>query len=358
MWRQTTSSRGRRLATSCAAIAVALAVASAPSAQAENDDDPLCYTTRSSSGDFYPGASASKVYDWENLSTESDRRFQEGPAIPAGLLDAKYVPQGFAAWSNWNGTGEDLILISAYKEHDYSDDDLDGPSGIWGVVVSGSRAGTSLGRMLIDKGHVGGIAVYKGWVYVGSENEIRGYRASTVRAALAAANTNTVQAKEFGRATTYTVGFMGTGDGTLWAGDFNPDASDFVYGYSQTSATTGNLDYRDGWKFSAPKKTQGVTVTPNYFIFSASFGRNDRGNIWVMARNHGQDAITDANSYCFRAPSMNQGVTQLDGRVYLGFESAAWKFNWSLDDPNNVIDNLHWATTSTVTSLMANPLSD
>lgn len=333
--------RSRRIAgalvAATALVATQLAAGSAtPAAAAE---DPLCSTAPASGDPFYNGPSASRVYD---------AHFRLGVPIPAGLLDGRYDPQGVAAWSNWNGTGEDLLLISAYEDTN-GDKEPDGPSAVFGVVASGSRHGQGLGRMLIGQGHVGGLAVYGGWLYVGSEANIRGYRLSTLKSELQGANTSTVQPTAYNRPSSFTVGFMGTGDGHLWAGAFDEDTSTHLNGYAQSSRTTGALSYDDSLQAYAPKKTQGVTVTSQRVIFSTSFKRTDRGNIWVMPR--GQQTLTDANSYCFRAPSMNEGITQLNGRLYLGFESAAYTYNHTSDVPVNRVRWVHSADTSDVAAL-------
>jgi hypothetical protein len=331
-------------------------VATTTSARADDDDDPLCYTTQSTTNPFYRGPSASRVYDWLNVSSQTSRRFDTGPEIPAGLYDERYVPQGISAWPNWNGTDEDIILISAYHDGD-GDKDPDGASAIFGVVASGSRSGTGLGRMLIANGHVGGIGVYKGWLYVGSESEIRGYRLSKVRDALEGANTSTVYGRDYNRPSSYVVGFMGTGDGHLWAGDFDESSARHLNGYVQTDNATGEIAYVSSTQVYAPKKTQGVTVTPSYVIFSTSYTRGDRGNIWIMPRN--QDELNDGNSYCFRAPSMNQGITVLGGNLYVGFESAAYTYTKDPNDlPRNIVDHLHVATLSDVTGLYGGGIPD
>jgi hypothetical protein len=326
-------------------------VSSPTQARADADTDPLCYTTQSTTNPFYRGDSASRVYDWVNTGSQTTQRFGQGPAIPAGLYDDRYVPQGIAAWPNWNGTGEDVILISAYHDGD-GDKNPDGSSAVFGVVASGSRAGTGLGRMLIANGHVGGLGVYQGWLYVGSESEIRGYRLSKVRNALEGANTNTTEARDYNRPSSYVVGFMGTGDGHLWAGDFDETSAQHLNGYVQTDNATGEIAYQSSTQVYAPKKTQGVTVTATHVIFSTSYTRGDRGNLWVMPRN--QDSLSDGNSYCFRAPSMNQGLTVLNGRLYVGFESAAYTYTKDPSDlPRNIIDHLHTATLTSVTGLLA-----
>lgn len=316
-------------------------------AHADNDDDPLCYTTRSTvDSSAYSGPSASRIYDWYD-SGQTTQRFKKDVKIPDGLIDGRYVPQGLTAWPNWNGTSEDLLLISAYKQSD-DDDATDGPSRIWGVVAGGSsRVGESVGHMNIAEGHVGGIALHKGFVYVGSGQSIRIYKASRVRSVLSAANVSTVYSQDRAYTTSYTVGYLGTGGGYLWAGQFDQDSYTHLNAYAQTSSLTGALAYR--FQYFAPVKTQGVAVYDGKVIFATSHDRNDRGNLWLMKT--GESSRTDGNSTCFRVPSMIEGVTVLNGRFYALYESGAWAYNKGLDDPDNPIYNLHSAPVSWVTGL-------
>ena len=139
-------------------------------------EDPMCRTAPGSNP-WYPGPSASATYDGT---------FHASVAIPAGLLSGRYVPQGLAYWNNWNGTTEDILLISAY--HDGNGNKTpDGPSAIFGVVLSGVNRGKSLGRMLIPTTHAGGIAIAGGYVYVGGEGLVRYWSAGSVRTVLKAA---------------------------------------------------------------------------------------------------------------------------------------------------------------------------
>jgi hypothetical protein len=334
-----TSSRRRVIGavTAVAALVTAQLTVTAPAAMA--DDDPLCYTATNSSA-WYDGPSASKIYD-ARTSLATSRK------IPDGLIDDRYVPQGLAALSNWNGTGEDILLISAYEDEN-GNKVPDGPSAIFGVVASGSRANTGLGRMLISSGHVGGIAVYKGFVYVGTEKTIRAYPVREVKRSLDGPNNNTVHAAKSVYDASYTVGFLGSGGGHLWAGRFSETETTKLNRYGQLNNDTGELRYQT--QFFAPKKTQGVAVTADHVIFSTSYGRNNRSNIWVMPR--GATSRTDANSYCFRAPSMTEGVTLLNGRVWINYESKAYTYNWEADKPRNRIGRVHSATISSVTGLM------
>jgi len=305
-------------------------------------EDAKCRTTQGSSP-FYPGPSASKTYD----ST-----FHNSVAVPAGLIDGEYVPQGLAYWNNWNGTSEDVLLISAY--HDGNGNSVpDGPSAIFGVVLSGDRRGQSLGRMLIPKTHAGGIAIAGGYVYVGGEGVVRYWAASKVRSELAAANDSTThQPKDtqpvFGEAS-----FLGNQGGTLWTGDFDEDSHQHMWQYRPSDSGSGALNYTGARRW-VPKKTQGMTVVGSKFVFATSYGRNDRSNVWVRPTSFTGD-ITDGTSFCMRAPSMIEGVAYGNSNgnqhVWALYESGAKNYAEADDVPLNPIRNIHWAGGGTLAGL-------
>ena len=92
---------------------------------------------------------------------------------------------------------------------------------------------------------------------------IRGYRLEhCCKAELQGANTNTVRDPAYNRSSSYTVGFMGTGDGHLWAGRLRRERLD-----PPERVRPDQPEHRAHWPTStstqsyAPKKTQGVTVT-------------------------------------------------------------------------------------------------
>ena len=331
--------------------ASAMLVATAAPSHADNDTDPLCYTTRSTvDSSAYSGPSASRIYDWTD-SSQTSQRMRKDVAIPANLISDHYVPQGITGIPNWLGGTEDLLLISAYKDAD-GDGETDGASAIFGVIANGSRAGQGMGRMLIAEGHVGGIALVGSYVYVGSGNEIRGYQKSTVVSVINAANNSTVYARDYNYSASYTVAYLGSGDGHLWAGSFNETDPTHLNAYSVTNSSTGAISYQ--FQYYAPKKTQGVAVTGGHVIFATSYGRHDRGNLWIM--EHGQSSLFDGNSTCFRTPTMIEGLTILEGRFYASFESGAYTYTHThtTDDPDNPIYNLHGAPLSWIEGLFMN----
>lgn len=312
------------------------------------DGDPSCYGTRSTRSPAYAGRSASRAYDWVDVTTQQTPRFSPAVDIPAGLLDDRYVPQGLAGWPAWNGSGEDLLLISAYQDGDH-DKVADGPSAVFAVVAGGPRAGTSLGRMLIAPGHVGGLAVQGGWLYVGSEHEIRGYRLTRVSRALAGdPGTGTVQPPDYSRPSSHDVASLGSGDGQVWAGRYSMSSPTPLTGYVQTSRSTGALELQPDAGILVPEQTQGVAVTAGQAVFSSSYGRLSRGYLRVAPRL--QAGPAGAGSSCFRVPSMNEGVTVLDGRLYVLFESAAHTYDRGLLRPGNRITQVYSAALGDVTT--------
>ncbi|WP_375424058.1 hypothetical protein [uncultured Friedmanniella sp.] len=335
-----------------AVVAVAVVVAAGAVVALEHDGGETgCYSRRSTTKPAYPGRSASRVYDWTDVDAQTTSRFGAAVALPDALLEGRYVPQGLAGWPNWDGSGESLLLISAYHDGD-ADKAADGPSAVFAVVADGPRAGTSAGRMLVDPGHVGGLVVHRGWLYVGSEHEIRGYRLDAVRRALPEGGDD-LQPTEYRRSSTHDVANLGSGDGRLWAGRYTKTGSSPLTGYVQTDARAGTLELQADAGILVPPKTQGLTVTADQTISSTSYGRLSRGTLRVVPRGS-----TAARSYCFRVPSMNEGLTVLDGRLYLLFESAARTYDRGLLRPANVIPEVQSASLTDITSLPAEGPTD
>ncbi|WP_139320540.1 glutaminyl-peptide cyclotransferase [Saccharomonospora sp. CUA-673] len=85
-------------------------------------------------------------------------------------------------------------------------------------------------------------------------------------------------------------------------------------------------------------KTQGMTVADGTFIYSTSYGRTNRSNIYTV--DEGATEI-DPTARCYRAPSMTQGITDHNGRLYVLNESGAAKF--ADPPPRNDVRHVHEA---------------
>lgn len=269
----------------------------------------------------YDGPSASKVYN---------DRFSASAAVP-GL--GSYTPQGIGTWWNWDGK-KDLLLVAMYRKGANSQ--------IVGIDPATNKA---VGVVAIAATHGGGITTSNGWAFVqGSTNGIRKYKLSTLKTALKASGTPYVKAVGKERKV-YGASFLTSYGGYIWSGKFNDKGRDKMYQYkisSNGTLTTVNK----AWEI--PTKTQGLLVTKTHFVFSTSYGRDKRSNLYVVRR--GQPDLDKAKLSCFRAPSMSEGITEYGGRAYLVFESGSHLYRGD-KLTLNVIPNLHKATIASLTKL-------
>ncbi|WP_238358324.1 hypothetical protein [Kribbella sandramycini] len=282
-----------------------------------------CDTATTGGSTFYDGPSASKKYD---------ARFSNSVSIP-NL--STHTPQGAATWYNWDGSGKNLLLVTSYRDG--------ADSQIYGIDPA---TGTTVGVVAVAESHVGGITVTKGWAFVsGAGSSIRKYSLTALRDALKAAGTPYLT--QVGTARDVAgASFIGSYGDSLWAGSFNETGRGTMYEYKV--ATDGTLTtVAGGWE--VPTKTQGLTVTANHFIYSTSYGRSNRSNLYVVKR--GQKDLDAAQLSCFRAPSMTEGITEYNGTAYLVYESGSHLY---APDPNtlNVIPRLHKASISSLTALV------
>jgi hypothetical protein len=286
-----------------------------------------CATAVGEGRNFYPGPKSSNVYD---------TRFHRGPALSPNVLDT-HVPQGLATWENYYGRGADLLVYTAYDQ----DDSTGRNAFIQGV---NPRTGRRTAIAEVAGSHVGGIAVAGKWVFVSGRpasdghHTVRKYRARAIRRALQG-RTNYV--RQVGAARhVYGASFLADHGGVLFAGRFDATGRDRMYRY-RIDADTGALTTLTG-AIEVPMKTQGLTVTRSRYVFSTSYGRTNRSNIYVTRKGHAD--LDAARPRCFRGPSMSEGVAvSQTGRVYLVFESGSAKYR---DSARNPISRLHWVTRS------------
>lgn len=282
-----------------------------------------CDTATSGGSTFYDGPSASYKYD---------ARFSNSASIP-NL--STHTPQGAGTWYNWDGSGKNLLLVASYRDG--------ADSQIYGIDPS---TGSTVGVVAIAESHVGGITVTKGWAFVsGQGSSIRKYSLTALRDALKAAGTPYLT--QVGTARDVAASsFIGSYGDSLFSGSFNADGRGIMYEYKV--ADDGTLTTLAG-AWEVPTKTQGLTVTANHFIYSTSYGRGNRSNLYVVKR--GQKDLDAAALSCFRAPSMTEGITEYNGTAYLVYESASYLYG---SDPAtlNVIPRMHKASITSLTSLV------
>ncbi|MEV5536953.1 hypothetical protein AB0L13_08830 [Saccharopolyspora shandongensis] len=315
----------RKVAITAVSGAFLLSTAATTTAAAEEGDADQgikCETQAGGDGPFYSGPSASEAYD---------KAFGKGPAVPG--LD-KYTPQGLASWHDWDGSGNDLLLVTSYGEKGQDAR----------IIGIDPKSGKHVGTVAIAESHVGGIAVGKGWAFVqgkdsGKWDTIRKYKLPDLRKAMKQGGTPYL--KQFGQAReVYAASFVSSYGSTLYAGKFNDGGRGKMYSYK--IGNDGSLTTEQ--EYEVPTKTQGLLVTDGKFVFTTSYGRGNRSNIFVVDK--GATDIDRPSTKCFRAPSMAEGIAESGGEAFVLYESGSYKYS----DARNVIQNLHKASVPAITN--------
>lgn len=270
---------------------------------------------------FYEGPSASRTYDqqWKK-------------AFPIPHLDA-YVPQGMTTWTNWNGKGDDLILIGLYR----------GPKerGEQSVIAAvDPRSGDQYGAVRVRNSHLGGIAVAGDFLFTQDRatkttETVRRYRLSTLESALKKSNSTgdipfigmLKETQEI-----YAADFMTVHNGRVWAGRYSEHAPDRMYEY--TVSAKGKLSpVGTGWPI--PPRTQGALVSDDAFVFNSS--NHAHHGVMVIADKSRSES---RRTVCFASPSMGEGMTLVGDRAFNLFEGGSYKYTNAL----NRIDSVHEAS--------------
>ncbi|MFE0026636.1 hypothetical protein [Amycolatopsis sp. NPDC059021] len=314
-----TSLRNAVVAAMSGAVVLATATAAVATPAADAPAEAITCDSKASGkdGPFYNGPSASYAYD---------KRFGLGPSVPG--LDT-HTPQGIAAWNNWDGAN-DLLLVSSYQ--DGKDAHLIGID---------PKSGKHIGTVAIAESHVGGIAVVRDWAFVqGAGSTIRKYKLSELKTAMKAGGVPYL--KQDGEARkVYAASFISSYGNDLYAGKFNDKGRDKMYRY--TVNADGSLTTQDG-AYEVPMKTQGLMVTKDHFVYSTSYGNDNRSNLYVV--NAGARDLDKGSPRCFRSPSMSEGIAAYGGYAYVVYESGSAKY--MKEHPRNVIQNLHKGKISTL----------
>jgi hypothetical protein len=273
-------------------------------------------------GDFYPGPAASATY--ESL-------FAKSFALPHL---STHVPQGITTWTNWNGKGKTILIVSMYRKVD----DVEKPSYLVAIDPS---TGRHLGTVEVAGGHLGGIAIAGKYLFgqdrdkkAPTKEPVRRYKLSKLKSKLEEAikkGNRPYLSAEKGLQTIAGAGFMQAYKGEVWAGHFNGSTSDKLYRYKVSS--DGKLK-ATGKPYEVPAKTQGVLITSDRLIFSIAKGQKEQSKIVVTDRRRDLD---DAKIRCFTAPSLSENMARIGNQVFLVFEGGSYKY----PDAANRIKNVH-----------------
>jgi hypothetical protein len=257
--------------------------------------------------------------------------------LSRSLLD-EHVPQGLATWGAYYGAGNDLLVYTAYSQSG-------GRARIQGIDP---RDGSKTNFAQLQAGtHAGGVAIVGNWAFVPGANEgaVRRYKLSRLAGIFAHGPSSDALDGAFAGNVVGT-GFLTQEGNTIYAGTFNENGLGVMRTYSVDA--NGDLHQTSG-DIQVPKKTQGLLVLPNYFVFSTSYGRTQRSNVYVVKRGYTSLATSynNGNLRCVRAPTMSEGLTIADDKIYQLFESGADCYRYhepacgsSNDAPDRVITNL------------------
>jgi hypothetical protein len=246
-----------------------------------------------------------------------------------------------ATWPSWDGK-DDLLVISSYAP---------GHGKYARIIGLNARTGTHVGTAKVQPSHVGGIAIFEklGWAYLSSGHKFRLRKYSLEKLKQAILRSAYVK-QEGADIEVFGSSFLASHEpsNTLWAGRFDSDARDFMHCYEVRP--DGSLRARDGvWQ--VPRATQGLAVTKDMFVYSSSYGRNNRSRIYLVLRGRASSDLDEARLASFRAPSMSEGMTLCGADVYLVYESGAREYRKGRDKPRNVIGRLHKASLSSLRRL-------
>lgn len=271
--------------------------------------------------DFYPGESASYVYD---------ETFENGPAIP-GL--PTYTPQGLTTWANWDGKGNDLLVMGSYRKGH--------TSRIYGINPA---TGAKVGDVKVAESHLGGIAVSGSWLFVqhaatSSYEYVRKYKLSDLRTKLKESGTPTLKPIG-GNQKMYGADFMSAYGDSIWMGRYSNAGPDKMNQYRVSKE--GKLS-SVGNPWEIPAATQGVLVTGDRLVFSTGVTKT---RLWVYERKR---TLSSDTGRCFRSPTHGENLTLIGDTVYHAFEGGSSLYNTTA--PNKIV-NLHTADLDDLSELV------
>ncbi len=255
-------------------------------------------------------------------------------AVP--YLDS-YVPQALEDWTNWDGTGHDLVLLGMYRigHHSY-------------LIGLDPKSGTPVGTVQVDESHLGGMAFFGDWLFTGdnpwpkpSSPTVQKYKVSDLRAAMQQAIKTHGQPYLRGdgpRQNIDATDFMTVDGDSLYTGNHGNSGSwGRVPGLMNRYVLNpdGRLKKVEG-PWVVPDRAQGLVITPDDFLLSTD-NNTGRGALYVIRR--AAPAQTKAPVACIWMPAMPEDLTVHDGKVYSVFESGTARF--AHDHPVNQIAHLH-----------------
>ncbi|WP_334270970.1 choice-of-anchor P family protein [Saccharopolyspora indica] len=334
----------------------------------QSDDEPPVIDQGGATCDVEPGPDPFYTYEPEYSASKTydDRFAQLDEQLPYLRGSApeweNWTPQGLAHWPDWDGRGNDALLVTAYRDGDYAR-----------IYSLDPETGALLGAVEAAESHVGGIAILRDWAFVSGQTEdgrrkYRKYDLNELRAKLLDSDPEGAPSDQLpnlddrvGEPAELDLAyssFMGTDGTTLYIGEYFRGNEDTKRAYMGAFSVgeSGELDLQA--EYGVPLGAQGVTVVGGDFVFSVAPDRTETApppgeqprKGWsylytISAADMAENLIrTDSDGFdkatsCYRAPAMSEGIATAGDRSYLLFESGSQKFDDN--SPVHRIEEIH-----------------
>jgi hypothetical protein len=222
--------------------------------------------------------------------------FDRGKSLIPGH-DTRWVPQGLAYWPE-----KDALVISYYDGRHAKNSRL-------GVIARATGKRIKIVE-LPEKGHVGGLGISAGSLWVASSGTVSRYTKSALEATANGARLKRAGAFEL-RASSYA--FADRGD--LWVGKF---ASGGATAYHYRLGPKTETPFFDGQTLPTPSKVQGMAIASGNVIWSRSFGRDNDSLLDVRRLSSPTRSVR-----AIVAPNMAEGLAVAGGELEVLYESAS-----------------------------------
>lgn len=238
------------------------------------------------------------------------------------FTNSKWVPQGLTK------RGEDQLVISYYDRFEDANSRI--------AIVNRATGARVKWLRLDTKGHVGGLAMTRDWLWVANGGYLYRYKRSQLGQDSGTTIHRSASINVKGKASyAYAEGE------TVWVGDFS-SGDDYQWMY-QYRVSGGSLSYAQDRR--TPSKVQGVALTPTKIIWSQSYGRENDSKLIIWKRDRTYDRNWDYGNVVV-APPMSEGLVIANGRLFVAYESGSDKYDGTADGDRAkvVIRKLHHGT--------------
>jgi hypothetical protein len=231
--------------------------------------------------------------------------FNRGNALIPGH-DTRWIPQGLTYWPD-----RDALIISYYDGDEKLDSRL-------AVIDRASGKKQSI-LELPERGHVGGLAMSNGNLWVASSGTVS--RISKASLARAADGDRLPVDKRYKLAATSFATFDGA---NLWVGKYEADASRSRYAYRYPLGAGEQPATSYDRRVAIPTSVQGLAISGGRVLLSRSGGHGIDADSSLEVRS--LDNLNGRPGRVITAPNMSEGVVFGHGKVHVLYESGAKKY--------------------------------